>query len=171
MRRTRQDPERPPSGREELREVRRQHTTRTAIEAGRIAALQVFVDDPAPELALELHALVEMRESTAHQDGHRLDLFGCAEELQKNVFAVVELSMNLIGEVGTRFELLAQMDGAIADVARFVLHTAAEDFRVDAARRDELALPEHRQHEALAEQMEAGGLRRKARRIEDALER
>ena len=63
------------------------------------------------------------------------------------------------------------MHRAEADVARFVLHAAPEDLLIDAARRQELALAEHREHEALAEQLQPAGLRGESRAIEDSLQR
>src|SRR6266404_7626629 len=158
-------------GFEELVEVRWQDASRAPIESRRIASLQIFVDDAPPQLSLQLHPLVEVLDSAAHQDCHRLDRLGHAESLEQNPLGVVELYVEFFGDRGICLELRAQMHRAESDVARFVLHAAPEDFLIDAAWRQELALAEHREHEALAEQLQAASLRGETRAVEDSLQR
>src|SRR5579863_554123 len=62
------------------------------------------------------------------------------------------------------------MHRAVTNVARLVLHAAAEDFLIDPARRDELTLAKDGQHETLAQQVETRGLRREAGSVENLLQ-
>src|SRR5208282_2306803 len=102
-RETMRDRETTPSRAEDLREVGREQAARTPVQAGRVAALEILVDDPAPKLALQLHPLVEMLDPATHQYRHRLDQFGHTESLQQNHLGVVELVVDLARQFGPRF--------------------------------------------------------------------
>src|SRR5437870_1802898 len=100
------------------------------------------MDDPPPQLSLQLHSLVEVLDSAAHQDCHRLDRLGHAEGLEQNPLGIIELLVELFGDRRICLELRAQMHRAEPYMARFVLHAAPEDLLIDPARRQELTLAE-----------------------------
>src|SRR5436853_4907448 len=62
------------------------------------------------------------------------------------------------------------MHRAVADVARFILHAAAENLLVNMGGREKLTLPEHRQDKALTQEMQPPRLCGKRRRVKDSLQ-
>src|SRR5262245_16464988 len=110
-----------------LGELERHPAARASVEPGDVQAMEVFphlllVEERGPH-----HALHHAVDAAAGEDQPRLDAGRLHEEAQHRLFADVEDLVDLLGPLRVLLEEALQVQRAVADVPRLVLHAEAED--------------------------------------------